>query len=105
MLKNPCLSCALLHEDKNNDKCSECNKRTDYIKLLEQSNYNFVRSEPKPVTKICTNIKCHKAGIPQPVSNFSNKRTQCRVCEAQKMVEYRLRLKKRKYIFYQPTVI
>lgn len=43
MKHNPCLDCRLRDEDKNNNRCLECQKRVDYVHQLELK-LNFSRS-------------------------------------------------------------
>lgn len=37
MSKNPCLSCRMIDEDKNNPTCRQCDMRVRYVAQLENS--------------------------------------------------------------------
>lgn len=45
MKTNPCHTCFLKHQDKNNDICLNCPKRLQYIKEIEQT-LGFTASYP-----------------------------------------------------------
>ena len=34
--KNPCKSCDLINEDKNNSECMSCDKRMEYLRKIEE---------------------------------------------------------------------
>ena len=51
MKSSPCFHCQLKDQDKNNPMCMHCDKRLDYVSLLERElNFAPAHSEEKPAS-------------------------------------------------------
>ena len=90
-MKNPCRDCEHLSESKNDPKCTQCDKRIEYIRSLGGANdmqpilgingggqsptvgadYDAGKEYKEMAeTKICSKVDCRHGGKPQPLDDF-----------------------------------
>jgi len=90
-MKNPCRECEHLTESKNDPKCTQCEKRIEYVRSMGRANdmqpilavngggqtvsvgadYDAGKDYKKMgETKICSKPDCKHGGKPQPLDEF-----------------------------------
>jgi len=79
MPRNPCLSCALLEADKNNETCMNCRARVDYACSISMENPPD-RIDP-PVNASLPVRTCVYCGKTAPEDHFWGKSAVCWECD------------------------
>lgn len=100
-MKNPCRECEHLTESKNDPKCTQCDKRIEYVRSLGGANdmqpllglngggktipvgadYDAGKDyKEMGEPKICSKADCEHGGEPQALDNFYKGASMCKDC-------------------------